>query len=137
MVGGESHVATAVIVTMPPMNTASRIASAFGVLLILGGLGFFTIFRTALTQEPDTSAILKTLLRLELGRARALAVDGDAHRLVVHNNTALHHHLSSQGWIWVDQLGAQITYRRNSQVMDTTCRQYSRFYLICDLNYRP
>ncbi|MEM7795305.1 MAG: hypothetical protein AAF579_12760 [Cyanobacteria bacterium P01_C01_bin.118] len=102
-------------------------------LCLMCGLGFLATFQSALRQESDLLVILGTILRLELSRADALAINGDTQRLLVRNNAGLQHHLEAQGWTWVDQMGALTIYRQNSQFMHANCSMYSRFYMICDL----
>ena len=114
------------------MNATSSQKIAYA-LCLMCGFGFLTTFQSALTQESDPLVILGTILRLELSRADALAINGDEHRLLVRNNAALKHYLESQGWTWVDQMGALTTYRQNSQFIHANCGMYSRFYMICDL----
>ncbi|MEL7506281.1 MAG: hypothetical protein AAFN42_03030 [Cyanobacteria bacterium J06554_1] len=90
------------------------------------------VLSTAFSQEPDTPAILRAAMRLELTRARATAVNNDKYRLLTRNNADLQHYLEQQGWVWFDQLGGATFYRQNEQDLTLYCSMYSVMYMICD-----
>lgn len=109
-----------------------HILTAISGLLTLSSISYIIILSTAFSQEPDTPAILSAAMRLELTRAKAIAVNNDQYRLLTRNNTDLQHYLEQQGWIWSDQLGGATFYRQNDRDLTLYCSMYSAMYMICD-----
>ena len=109
-----------------------HILIAISGLLVLSSISYIIILSTAFSQEPDTLAILRTAMRLELTRAKAIAVNNDQYRLLTRNNNDLQHYLEQQGWGGSDQLGGATFYRQNDRDLTLYCSMYSAIYMICD-----
>ena len=109
-----------------------HVLTAISGLLILSSISYIIILSTAFSQEPDTLAILRTAMRLELTRAKAIAVNNDQYRLLTRNNNDLQHYLEQQGWVWSDQLGGATFYWQNDRNLTLYCSMYSAIYMICD-----
>lgn len=120
---------------MTDHTLANKIPQLFGGLLLLMGIGAIASSSAALSQEPDTPAILRAAFRLKLTRSDVVMVNRDPQRLLIRNTDDLNHHLKDQGWVWVDQLGANSTYRQNDQTLNVTCGMYSQHFMICDLSH--
>lgn len=133
MVRVESYLASDDVISMLNATPAHKLAYTLGLIMLCSLVGLVATFQSAFTQEPDPLIILRTILHLELSRTDTLAINRDEQRLLVRNNAALRNHLESQGWTWVDQMGALTIYRQNSQFIHAHCSMYSRFYMICDL----
>jgi hypothetical protein len=100
----------------------------------VGVLFFLSLFGTALRQEKDTPDILRAVLSMELTRANVTPVNSNQKRLLVKTFSSLTTHLGKQGWIWIDQAGAVVSYRKGNQNLYANCGMYSRNYMICDLS---
>ena len=111
--------------------------AAVGGFIFLCGLGYIASLSTAFAQEPDTPAILRAALRLELTRTGVASVNNSQQRLLVRNNAVLTRYLQMHSWQWSDQLGARAIYDRNTQKLNANCGMYSRLYMICDLDRSP
>lgn len=111
--------------------------TATGGLILLGGLGYIASLSTAFAQEPDTPAILRAALRLELTRTGVASVNNSKQRLLIRNDAALNRYLQIHDWQWIDQMGARSVYGRQSQRLNANCGMYSRHYMICDLDRLP
>jgi hypothetical protein len=103
----------------------------------VGVLFFLSLFGTALRQEKDTPDILRTVLSMELTRANVTPINSNKKRLLVKTFYSLKTYLEKQGWIWIDQGGAVVSYRKENQNLYANCGMYSRNYMICDLNQTP
>ncbi|MER3433249.1 MAG: hypothetical protein C4288_07430 [Leptolyngbya sp. ERB_1_1] len=112
--------------------------TAIGVLTLLlcsGALFLYLYFRAALSQERDTSDILKAAINLEWTRTDSALIRFNSNRLLIRaGSSGLHNHLGKQGWVQVDQLGSLRIYRRGSQRLDVDCGMFSGRYLICDVD---
>jgi hypothetical protein len=80
----------------------------------IGVLFFLFLFGTALHQEKDTPDILKAILSMELTRANVTPVNSNQNRLLVKTFSSLKTYLEKQGWIWIDQAGAVVLYRKEN-----------------------
>lgn len=110
-----------------------KTAIALILLCSAGGLAFFVYFGAALSQERDTSDIVKAALQMEFSGKNVALINKNRDRLLVRSFDTLRTHLEQQGWTWKDQLGAAVFYQRNNQQLYANCGMYSRRYLICDL----
>lgn len=110
-----------------------------GFLLVLGSsiLIYFLPFATAINQEKDTPEIVKAAISMELTRANASIVGSNQQRLLVRSFPSLKTYLEQHGWMWTDQMGAMVIYRKEKRRLDANCVMYSRNYMICNLNQVP
>ena len=74
---------------------------------------------------------------MELTRANVTLVNSNQKRLLVKTFSSLKTHLEKQGWIWMDQAGAVVSYHKGNQNLYANCGMYSRNYMICDLSHTP
>jgi hypothetical protein len=113
---------------------------AVGFLMVCFSVGVLCslfLFGTALRQEKDTPDILRVVLSMELTRVNVAEVNSNQKRLLVKTFSSLKTHLEKQGWIWTDQAGAIVSYRKGNQNLHASCGMYSRNYMICDLSQTP
>lgn len=119
------------------MKTAIALLILSSAGAILGGLAFFIYFGAALSQERDTSDVLKAAIEMEWHRSTSALVNSNPNRLLIRaGSPGLDTHLGKQGWIQTDRFGALIVYRKGIQTLDASCGMFSRRYLICNLQVK-
>lgn len=74
---------------------------------------------------------------MELTRANVTPINSNKKRLLVKTFSSLKTYLEKQDWIWMDQGGAVVSYRKENQNLYANCGMYSRNYMICDLSQTP
>ncbi len=74
---------------------------------------------------------------MELTRDYVTPINSNQKRLLVKTFSSLKTHLEKQGWIWMDQAGAVVSYQKKNQNLYANCGMYSRNYMICDLRLMP
>ncbi|MGG6264783.1 hypothetical protein [Leptolyngbya sp. AN10] len=115
------------------MKTAVSLLILLTSFCTVGGLAFFLYFGAALSQERDTSEIVRAALQMEFGGKNVVLVNGNRDRLLVRSFATLRTHLEQQDWTWENQFGAASFYRKDNQRILASCGMYSRRYMICDL----
>ncbi len=116
-----------------------RNAIASLVLLLIGGaLFFYLYFRAALSQERDTSDVVKAAIEMEWNRTDSALIHSNPNRLLIRSGSSgLTTHLERQGWVHVDQFGSFGFYRNGNQQLNVDCGMFSGRYLICDIYPYP
>lgn len=118
----------------------ARLLQIAGLLLTLGGTSIFLLcllFRDAWSEHQDNFGILQTILKMELGRDDALAIENDSQQVVTRAYANLEPYLETDGWIWINRFGSTMTYGREEQRLIASCSPYSPLYLICNLSEIP
>ncbi|NJL63391.1 MAG: hypothetical protein HC903_18085 [Methylacidiphilales bacterium] len=121
-------------------SRTSLITKATGLIALFCGaiaLIFLFNFGSALTQEPDTSNIIKTAMQIQFNRTSIAAVADNKQRFLVRKLSGLKLHLEQQGWIFVEQIAGFTFYRKRTERLSAKCRSYTRNYLICNLARIP
>ncbi len=113
---------------------------------MVAGLGFLTVwalwpliwlglsFGSLRTQETDAAPLLWAAPGAFL--SGLVRVSGAPHqidgRYLLRSEDNLDRKLRSAGWTFVDQMGASRFYHQSEARLTTTCRQFSRYFSVCN-----
>lgn len=117
-----------------------RLVQAAILLSLVGGTGLvliYFLFRGAWLEHEDNSAILNSILKMEMEREDSRTINGDEQRLVTRTFSSLEPRVEADGWTWINRFGSTITYGKQDQRLIASCSPYSPLYIICDLSEIP
>ncbi|MGC1217184.1 MAG: hypothetical protein WA783_18925 [Phormidesmis sp.] len=115
------------------------------VLLVLtSGAGCFllySLFKGAWSPEKDNLSILSSILKMEIARKSALAIDGNSQQVVTRSYQSLEPYVATEDWVWINRFGSTSTYGKQDGKQDqrliASCSAYSPLYLVCNLSEIP
>ncbi len=109
-------------------------------LTLISGTGLvmlYFLFRGAWPKHEDNTAILNSILKMELNRENIQTIDGDNQRVITRTFSSLEPAVEADGWTWINRFGSTITYGKQDRRLIASCSPYSPLYIICDLSEIP
>jgi len=113
-------------------------------LVLISGTGCFllySLFKGAWSPEKNNLSILGSILKMEIARESALAIDGNPQQVVTRSYQSLEPYVATEDWVWVNRFGSTSTYGKQDGKQDqrliASCSAYSPLYLVCNLSETP
>lgn len=117
-----------------------RITQSVLLLALISGTSLFllySLFKGAWSSEQDNLKILNTILKMEIARESAIALEDSSNQVVTRSFQSLEPYVENDGWTWVNRFGSTITYSKQEQLLIASCSPYSPLYMICSLSEIP